>query len=229
MDFSPGEKPVDLLHVAVLGSPHAHAHITRIDTAAAEAAPGVAAVLTFHDSPDVAVLDRPARGPQRRSGRHARVRQHPPFPRPARSRGHRRIPDAGGTCTLADRSRLRGTRRGIRTRSGAFPGAPLLHGDKGRELADRRGPPATWLPRFTMASAIWDRALADATAVVEGTWKTARVQHVALETPRRSGVAPTRRAVSSSEAAHRCRFWFGTNWPTSSISIAAESGCSQNG
>ncbi|XGU19842.1 hypothetical protein ACETU7_35975 [Rhodococcus sp. 3Y1] len=53
MDFSPGEKPVDLLHVAVLGSPHAHAHISRIDTAAAEAAPGVTAVLTFHDSPDV--------------------------------------------------------------------------------------------------------------------------------------------------------------------------------
>ncbi|MCX6472554.1 2Fe-2S iron-sulfur cluster-binding protein, partial [Rhodococcus sp. (in: high G+C Gram-positive bacteria)] len=53
MDFSPGEKPIGLLHVAVLGSPHAHAHITRIDRAAAEAAPGVAAVLTFRDSPDV--------------------------------------------------------------------------------------------------------------------------------------------------------------------------------
>ncbi len=43
------------LHVAVLGSPHAHARITAIDTAAAEALPGVHAVLCHRDAPpDVA-------------------------------------------------------------------------------------------------------------------------------------------------------------------------------
>ncbi|MCU1406271.1 MAG: aldehyde oxidase, partial [Glaciihabitans sp.] len=41
----------DLLHLAVLGSPHPHARITSINTAAAEALPGVQAVLTHHDAP----------------------------------------------------------------------------------------------------------------------------------------------------------------------------------
>src|SRR6202521_2179599 len=37
------------LTMAVVRSPHAHARITRIDTAAAKAMPGVAAVLTYAD------------------------------------------------------------------------------------------------------------------------------------------------------------------------------------
>jgi len=42
-----------LLHITVLGSPHASARIVAIDTAAAAAMPGVHAVLTMHDAPDV--------------------------------------------------------------------------------------------------------------------------------------------------------------------------------
>ena len=38
-----------MLHAAILRSPHAHAHITSIDTAAARHAPGVVAVLTAED------------------------------------------------------------------------------------------------------------------------------------------------------------------------------------
>ena len=38
-----------MLHAAVLRSPHAHAHITSIDTAAARHVPGVVAVLTAED------------------------------------------------------------------------------------------------------------------------------------------------------------------------------------
>src|SRR5438309_142953 len=38
-----------LLHAAFLRSPHAHARIAKVDTAAAVAAPGVARVLTFAD------------------------------------------------------------------------------------------------------------------------------------------------------------------------------------
>src|SRR5262247_1498146 len=38
-----------MLHAAFLRSPHAHARIVKIDTAAAESAPGVARVLTFKD------------------------------------------------------------------------------------------------------------------------------------------------------------------------------------
>ena len=39
----------DMLHAAMLRSPHAHARITRLDTAAAESAPGVVAVYTGAD------------------------------------------------------------------------------------------------------------------------------------------------------------------------------------
>ena len=38
-----------MLHAAVLRSPHAHAHLTSIDTAAARHVPGVVAVLTAED------------------------------------------------------------------------------------------------------------------------------------------------------------------------------------
>jgi len=43
----------NLLHGKTLRSPHAHAEIIGIDTAAAEALPGVRAVITFRDSPPI--------------------------------------------------------------------------------------------------------------------------------------------------------------------------------
>src|SRR4029077_10492876 len=42
---------VELAHIAVLGSPHAHARIVSISREAALHAPGVLAVLTYEDSP----------------------------------------------------------------------------------------------------------------------------------------------------------------------------------
>jgi len=39
------------LHVKILGSPHAHAHVLRVDTSGAEAVPGVACVLTRDNTP----------------------------------------------------------------------------------------------------------------------------------------------------------------------------------
>ena len=44
-------KPARLLHGATLRSPHAHARIKSIDTSAAEALPGVKAVVTSKDFP----------------------------------------------------------------------------------------------------------------------------------------------------------------------------------
>jgi putative selenate reductase molybdopterin-binding subunit len=41
----------DTLHIKILGSPYAHARITSIDVSAAEAMPGVACVLTHHNTP----------------------------------------------------------------------------------------------------------------------------------------------------------------------------------
>jgi carbon-monoxide dehydrogenase large subunit len=45
-------QPPGLLHAAILRSPHAHARIRGIDTAAAKALPGVHAVYTFADLPE---------------------------------------------------------------------------------------------------------------------------------------------------------------------------------
>ncbi|MBM3269558.1 MAG: molybdopterin-dependent oxidoreductase Mo/Fe-S-binding subunit [Candidatus Sericytochromatia bacterium] len=45
--------PARACHLKVLGSPHAHAFIRRIDTARAEALPGVRLVLTHRNTPDV--------------------------------------------------------------------------------------------------------------------------------------------------------------------------------
>jgi xanthine dehydrogenase molybdenum-binding subunit len=42
-----------MLHSAILRSPHAHANILSIDTSEAEAMPGVAAVVTHKDAPDI--------------------------------------------------------------------------------------------------------------------------------------------------------------------------------
>ncbi|MFS9605265.1 molybdopterin cofactor-binding domain-containing protein, partial [Klebsiella pneumoniae] len=61
------------------------------------------------------------------------------------------------------------------------PGAPLLHGDKD-ESSRIAEAPRNVVAALHDGVGDLDRALADATAVVEGTWKTARVQHVALET-----------------------------------------------
>ncbi len=52
--FTADEPPRGTLHAAILGSPHAHARIRRIDTAAALALPGVHAVLTYENVPRVA-------------------------------------------------------------------------------------------------------------------------------------------------------------------------------
>ncbi|GLZ50677.1 molybdopterin cofactor-binding domain-containing protein [Actinomycetospora sp. NBRC 106378] len=48
-----GEAPPGLAHLVVVRSPHAHARITRIDTRAAVALPGVLAVLTHENTPSV--------------------------------------------------------------------------------------------------------------------------------------------------------------------------------
>src|ERR1051326_8748242 len=55
-------------HVAFLRSPYAHARITAIDTAAAEAAPGVVGVLTWRDVEAAGGNPMPCMGPLRKRG-----------------------------------------------------------------------------------------------------------------------------------------------------------------
>lgn len=173
--------PAGLLHVAVLGSPHAHARITRIDTAAAEALPGVHAVLTHRDAPPVAFS----------TARHAN-----------------RLDDPDDTLVLDPVLRFHGQRvaavvaesvgaaeaacRAVVVEYAVLPavfdpaaalssGAPALHGDKGPQA--RIADPGRNLvaEQHGEVGSVAD-GLAAADAVVEGTWRTARVAHVALET-----------------------------------------------
>lgn len=51
LDFSADRCPAGKLYARTLGSPHAHALITSIDTSRAEALPGVEAVLTYEEHP----------------------------------------------------------------------------------------------------------------------------------------------------------------------------------
>ncbi len=49
----------DMLHVAIVRSPHAHALIESIDTSAAEQLPGVRAVLTYKNAPKTLIVTKP--------------------------------------------------------------------------------------------------------------------------------------------------------------------------
>ncbi|GAA3177118.1 hypothetical protein GCM10020255_068890 [Rhodococcus baikonurensis] len=154
MDFSPGEKPIDLLHVAVLGSPHAHAHITRIDTAAAEAAPGVAAVLTFQDSPDV--LFSTARHEDRNDDPDdTRV-----FDSTLRFHGQRVAAVVAETPTQAERA-LSLIEVDYEVLDAVFEPdlarSPALRSCTATKTRAHGSPrhPETWLPRFTTVSATW--------------------------------------------------------------------------
>lgn len=170
-----------LLHLAVLGSPHAHARIVSIDTTAASAIPGVVTVLTHLDAPSTHYS----------TGRH-----------------HSRLDDPDDTLLMDPVLRFRGQRvaaviaetvgdaqralGAIAVEYEVLPavfdpeqarlsGAPLLHADKttaSRIVAPQRNVVAELHGERGDVSAARDAA----DAVVTGTWTTARVSHVALET-----------------------------------------------
>jgi CO/xanthine dehydrogenase Mo-binding subunit/aerobic-type carbon monoxide dehydrogenase small subunit (CoxS/CutS family) len=170
-----------LLHLAVLGSPHAHARITRLDTSAAAARPGVHAVLTHHDSPATLFS----------SGRH-----------------HSRTDDPDDTLVLDPVLRFRGQRvaavvadsvgeaqRALDAlvveyevlpavhdpEAARRQGAPLVHGDKG-PASRIHAPDRNTVAEMHGELGDVDAGLAAADAVVTGTWRTQRVNHAALET-----------------------------------------------
>ena len=135
-----------LLWAAVLRSPHPHARIVSIDTAAAAAMPGVRAVVTHEDVPGDAahgrrVADRPVfasgpRPPPRRADR--RRRRRPPRHRPAgRRRHHRRVRGAGA----GHRPREGVRRRAAAPRRQSDPPHPAALRRPGRRRrGHRRGP-----------------------------------------------------------------------------------------
>ncbi|MEH3147501.1 MAG: molybdopterin-dependent oxidoreductase [Methylobacterium frigidaeris] len=172
------------LHLRVLRSPHAHALILRIETAAARAVPGVVAVLTHADAP-------------------ARL-----F---STARHHNPADDAADTRVLDSRVRFVGQRvaavvaeseaaaeAGLRAlivlyeplpalldpEQALHPDAPLVHGGTDRTGDD--APPLGPHPNLAgeVRGAIGDVAagLAEADLVHEATYLSQRVQHAHLET-----------------------------------------------
>ncbi|MEV7934130.1 molybdopterin cofactor-binding domain-containing protein [Curtobacterium sp. NPDC089185] len=171
-----------LLHLAVLGSPHAHARVTAIDTSAAEALPGVHAVLTHRDDPGVLFS----------TGRHESRLDDPDdtrvFDTVLRFRGQRVAAVVADSVRTAEQAcaLLRVEYEVLPSvhdvDAARLPGAPLLHGDKTTEEHRIADPGRNVVAALHGGTGDLEAALAASAATVEGTWSTGRVSHAALET-----------------------------------------------
>ncbi|BDZ45681.1 molybdopterin-dependent oxidoreductase [Naasia aerilata] len=171
-----------LTHLAVLGSPHASARIRSLDATEALALPGVHAVLTAADSPDVLFS----------TGRHENRLEDPDdtrvFDSVLRFLGQRVAAVVADTVRIAEEA-CRLIRVEYEVLPAVFdpeearaPGAPLLHGDKDpfehRIAAPERNVVAQKHGELGDVAA----GLAEADVVVSGMWRTGRVAHAQLET-----------------------------------------------
>ncbi|WES63717.1 molybdopterin-dependent oxidoreductase [Microbacter sp. GSS18] len=176
------ERTSDALVLRVLGSPHAHARITGIDTAAAEALPGVVAVLTHRDAPATRFS----------TARHEHRTDDPDDTRVlddvVRFVGQRVAAVVAETAEAADAALalLDVTYEVLPAvfdpEQARQPGAPLVHPD--RTAGDR----VAEAGRNVVASmhagrgGDVDEALAASDVSVSGTWRTGRASHAQLET-----------------------------------------------
>ncbi|MCT2087358.1 molybdopterin-dependent oxidoreductase [Microbacterium enclense] len=175
----PGGPPLVL---RVVTSPHAHARITSIDTAAALALPGVVAVFTHLDVPDIRYS----------TGRHEHRTDDPDDTRMlddvVRHVGQRVAAVVAETAEAADAG-CRAVRVEYELLPAVFdpdearrPGAPLLHPDRTpdeRVMDAERNVVAGF---HTGHGGDIDAALAASHVTVTGEWRSSRVTHAALET-----------------------------------------------
>jgi putative selenate reductase molybdopterin-binding subunit len=170
-----------LLHLAVLGSPHAHARVVAIDTAAAETLPGVRLVLTADNAPAVRYS----------TGRHENRTDDPDdtllIDTVMRFRGQRVAAVVADTRAIAEAAcRLIEVRYDILPSvhdpdEARRPGAPLLHPD--RTPADRVDEAhRNVIAALHEETGDVEAGLTRAAATIDGVWTTQRVSHVALET-----------------------------------------------
>ena len=193
-----------LLHAKFRYADHTHARILRIDTSRASALPGVVAVLTHEDVPDILygglVRDR-------RLFAREKVRFEADIVAAvaARNTGDRR-----GSGSV-DRGRLRGATGDLRLRAGDGAGrAPLIHESWAAYAGhETMGRDRNILGYSTIARGDVDAALADADAVVRGRY-VADVSH---------GVPIEPRAILAEWAGDRVTIWSSTQVP-----FAARSG-----
>ncbi|ROQ40097.1 CO/xanthine dehydrogenase Mo-binding subunit [Frondihabitans sp. PhB188] len=178
LDFT---TPTKLLHLAVLKSPHASARILSLDTSRAEAMEGVHVVFTHRDSP--ATLFSTGRHEDRNDDPDDTLVMDPVI----RFRGQRVAAVVADTVRIAELA-LREIDVEYEVLDAVFdphearlPGAHLVHGEKGPESRISE-PGRNVVAQLHGWHGDVDTALAEAHAVVEGTWQTQRVSHAALET-----------------------------------------------
>lgn len=175
-----------LAHISVLGSPHAHARIVSIDTEAAEALPGVLAVLTHRDSPPVRFS----------TGRHMHRLDDPDdtvvLDTVVRFRGQRvaavvaesvQIAEAACALIVVEYEELPAI---FDPEQADAPGAALVHGDKDAAAARLADPQRNLVAELHGGIGDVDAAVAEVESggghVVRGRWRSQRIQHVHLET-----------------------------------------------
>ena len=182
LDLPATAPETETLHLAVLQSPHSHAAITRIDTAAAEALPGVHLVLTHRDDPGVLFS----------TARHDSRLDDPDDTRVlddvVRFVGQRVAAVVADSPAIAEAAlSLLTVEYDVRpavhdAEAARAPGAPLVHGEKD-PVTSRISEPRRNVVAQTHGE-VGDVAagLAAATHRVHGTWRTARVNQAAMET-----------------------------------------------
>ena len=171
-----------LLHLKVLGSPHAHARVERVDATAARAVPGVVAVFTADDVPDVAFS----------TARHSDRLDDPDdtrvLDRVVRFLGQRvavvlaeSVGAAEAGCRALDVTYtvLPANHDPERARD---DDAPRLHGDLDPVAARVANPARNVVAELHGEHGDVEAGLRAADAVVRGRWRTQRVSHVSLET-----------------------------------------------
>ncbi len=172
--------PTAPLHIAVLPSPHPHARIVAIDTAAAEALPGVHTVLTYADAPDIAFS----------TARHE-LRADDPDDTYVLDRTVRFVGQRVAAVVADSLDNARAGCRALRVEydilpavfdpaEALLPGAPKLQGGKpdSARIAD---PERNLIAEINGEVGDVTVALAAAAQVVSGVWHSPRAQHVHLE------------------------------------------------
>jgi putative selenate reductase molybdopterin-binding subunit len=168
-----------LLHARILRSPHAHARIRSIDTAAARALPGVVAVFTHEDVPRVPANPAPAGWPE------AGPRDAFLLDRKLRFVGDRVAVVAAEDPELAERAgeairvEYEVLPAVVDPEAALRPGAPVLHDEADAEgIADAGSNLAA-----VVEAAVGDpaRALVEAERVLEATYRVPAVSASALE------------------------------------------------